>query len=91
MAATSCDPERAFSCGALTVTHLRHSLSDKSTHASIVAGACVSEKGLVPEEDLVGLYRNKLSRAHAPQQDIDLTDDTVDGEMNIDENASQAG
>jgi hypothetical protein len=90
-AATSCDPERAFSHGALTVTHLRHSLSDKSTRASIVAGAWVSEKGLIPEEDLVGLYRNKLShRARAPRQNIDLMDDTVDGEMNIDENVSQA-
>ena len=54
--ATSTDIKRAFSCGHLTVSHLHHSLSDKSVHANIVLGSWASIPDLVHESELVALF-----------------------------------
>ena len=60
--AASVDAERAFSRGALTVTHRRHSLSDASTRNSIVLGSWLRETELVPCHELTELFRNKPFR-----------------------------
>ncbi len=61
-AAASVDVERAFSWGGLTVLKLRHNLSDESTRAATVLGAWTKVPGLVPESDVVEVFRNKRKR-----------------------------
>ncbi len=63
--ASSVDAERAFSRGALTVTHHRHSLSDVSTRNSIVLGAWLQETNLVPTLDLIEFFRKKTDRSQS--------------------------
>jgi hypothetical protein len=62
--ATAVDVERAFSRGALTVTHRRHTLSDTSTRNSIVLGAWLKDTNLVPKDELVEHFRRKPFRSH---------------------------
>ncbi|PIL32946.1 hypothetical protein GSI_05064 [Ganoderma sinense ZZ0214-1] len=57
--ATSMDAERAFSRGRLTVSRLRHSLSDQSVRASTVLGSWARYSDLVPEAEAVELLRSK--------------------------------
>lgn len=60
--ATSTDVERAFSRGGLTVSKLRHSLSDDSTKCTSVLGAWAEVPGLIPFDSLVELFDDKSSR-----------------------------
>ena len=53
---SSVDAERAFSHGALTVTHRRHMLSDMSTRNSIVLGTWLRETNLVPKDELIEFF-----------------------------------
>lgn len=69
--ATSTDAERAFSRGHLTVSRLRHSLSEESVRASTVLGSWANIPGLVPEAEIVELLkqngrRPRATNAHAP-------------------------
>ncbi|PIL32937.1 hypothetical protein GSI_05055 [Ganoderma sinense ZZ0214-1] len=59
MPATSMDAERAFLRGRLTVSRLRHSLSDQSVRASTVLGSWARYSELVPEADAIELLRRK--------------------------------
>ena len=59
---SSVDTERAFSHGALTVTHCHHALSDLSTHNSIVLGAWLKDTTLVPKDELI-----KVSKIKPPE------------------------
>ena len=54
--------EHAFSHGALTVTHRCHTLSDTSTHNSIVLSAWLKDTNLVPKHELIELFQSKSSR-----------------------------
>ena len=60
--ASSVDAERAFSRGALTVTHRRHALSDTSTRNSIVLGAWLGATNIIPTDELIRHFQNKASR-----------------------------
>jgi len=60
--ATSTDVERAFSRGRLTVSRMRHSLSDESTRAATVLSSWMSVPRLVPELDIIQVFRDKASR-----------------------------
>ena len=60
--ASSVEVERAFSRGALTVTHRHHTLSDQSTRNSIVLGAWLKETHLIPKDDLVEFFQMKTQR-----------------------------
>lgn len=62
--ATSTDVERAFSRGGLTVSKLRHSLSDESTRCSSVLGAWTEVPDLVPFDTLVAHFDGKKSRSN---------------------------
>ena len=62
---TSTDAERAFSSGRLTVSRLRHSLSDESVRASTVLGSWVRIPNLVSEGDMVSLLRRGPRQAQA--------------------------
>ncbi|TFK80245.1 hypothetical protein K466DRAFT_504232, partial [Polyporus arcularius HHB13444] len=61
--AASVDVERAFSWGGLTVSKLRHNLSDESTRAATVLGAWAKVPGLLPEADIVSMFEQKAKRA----------------------------
>ena len=62
--ATSTDVERAFSGGRLTVSRMRHSLSNESTRASTVLGSWVKIDGLLPEQELLKAFRNQARVVH---------------------------
>ena len=57
--ASSCDVEHGFSRGGLTVTKLWHTLSDDSTQASTIPHAWSQIPGLIPEADIIEIFKNK--------------------------------
>lgn len=60
--ASSTDVERAFSRGGLTVSKRRHALSDESTRAATVLSSWASLSGLIPEEEILQVFRDKCKR-----------------------------
>ena len=79
--ASSVDVERAFSRGALTVTHRRHSLSDTSTRNSIVLGGWLKDTDLVPKQKLIEFFRKKSSRGEptpSVSEEMDNSDNSDD-------------
>lgn len=75
--ATSTDVEHAFSRGGLTVSKMRHSLSDESTRAVTVLGSWQDHPGLIPQDDILTLFRNKSKRSKGKGKDIERTDTEV--------------
>ena len=57
--ASSCDVERGFSRGGLTVSKLRHSLSDESMQATTVLHAWSEIPGLIPEAKIIQAFKDK--------------------------------
>lgn len=82
--ATSVDTERAFSRGALTVTYLRHALSDESTQNSIVGGSWAKD-GFVPEDELIELFERTLSRIQTLVSDNGTSLEALSSQMEVDE------
>ena len=82
--ASSVDAERAFSRGALTVTHRCHALSDTSTRNSIVLGAWLKDTTLVPKNKLVEFFQKKSSRERVTTS----SSDSADGDISMDSDAS---
>jgi len=80
--AASADVERAFSRGALTVTHRRHSLSDSSTRNSVVLGSWLRDTNLVPRTEIIEFFCNKSVRF--PSISTSTTRDSVDADSNPD-------
>ena len=60
--ATSTEVELAFSRGGLTVSKHQHNLSDESTHAVTVLGLWANIEGLIPEANIVKMFRDKSKR-----------------------------
>lgn len=60
--ASSTDVERAFSHGGLTVSKMRHSLSDESTRAATVVGAWCSLPGAIPKNEIITAFKEKSKR-----------------------------
>jgi hypothetical protein len=60
--ASSCDVERGFSRGGLTVTKLRHALSDDSTRASTLLHAWSEFPELIPTAKIIQIFKDKPSR-----------------------------
>jgi len=54
--------ERGFSQGGLTVSKLRHGLSDESTCASTVLHAWSQIPGLIPENEIIQVFKDKCRR-----------------------------
>jgi hypothetical protein len=81
--ASSVEAERAFSRGALTVTHRRHALSHQSTRNSIVLGAWLKDTNLVPREELVELFHNKPTRER-----LTTTSDSADADTSVESEMS---
>ena len=60
--ATSTEVELSFSWGGLTVSKHQHNLSDESTHAVTVLGSWANIEGLIPEANIVKMFRDKSKR-----------------------------
>jgi hypothetical protein len=60
--ATSTDVERAFPRGGLTVSKMRHSLSDESTRVASVLGAWCDLPGAIPHDEIMNSFRDKGKR-----------------------------
>jgi hypothetical protein len=54
--------ERAFSRGGLTVSKMRHSLSDRSVHAATLVGSWAAFPGLIPQAELIQAFDEKGKR-----------------------------
>jgi len=67
--------ERGFSRGGLTVTKLRHALSDESTRASTVLHAWSEIPGLIPEADIIQLFKDKSRRLKGKGKESDTGKD----------------
>ena len=81
--ATSVDAERAFSRGRLTVSRLRHSLSEQSVRASTVLGSWARIPGLVPEQEMIDMIadkKGKRARVSASEDGNGLVPDADEGE-----------
>ena len=69
--------ERAFSRGGLTVSKMRHSLSDETTRAASVLGAWCDLPGAIPREDIMEVFKEKSKwpkgnsiPSHIPESDM---------------------
>ena len=60
--ASLCDVEHGFSCSGLTVSKLRHGLSDASTCTSTVLHAWSKIPGLIPESEIIQVFKDKCCR-----------------------------
>ena len=69
--ASSCDVECGFSQGGLTVSKLRHSLSDESTQAATVLHAWSEIPGLIPEANIIQVFKDKCWCLNGIEQDED--------------------
>lgn len=63
--AASTDVKCAFSKGGLTVTKLRHSLSDESTRAATILHSWGSMGDLIPEGDIIRAFADKSRKDRA--------------------------
>ncbi|KAF8578867.1 hypothetical protein K439DRAFT_1361002, partial [Ramaria rubella] len=66
--ATSTDTEHAFSGGGLTMSWMRHSLVDKSTHVATVLASWASVSGIIPEADLIKRFKDKKKQENNGKQ-----------------------
>ena len=73
---SSCNVEHGFSHGGLTVTKLRHALSDDSTRASTILHAWSQIPGLIPEADIIELFKDKCRRLKGKGKQGKTTKDT---------------
>ena len=74
--ASSCDVERGFSHGGLTVTKLRHALLNDSTRASTILHAWSQIPGLIPEADIIEVFKDKCRRLKGKDKQGKTTQDT---------------
>ena len=57
--ASSCDVKQGFSWGGLVISKLQHRLSDESTCASTVLHAWSEIPGLIPESEIIQMFKDK--------------------------------
>jgi hypothetical protein len=77
--AASTDVERAFSHGGLTVSKMRHSLSDQLIRVVTVLGSWCQLPGLIPRDELVTSFNNKSKRPRGREDNSDhvVIEDTI--------------
>jgi len=76
--ASSCDVERGFSRGGLTVSKLRHALSEESTRATTILNAWAQIPGLIPHTDIIQAFKDKCRRLNGKEKDITMDPIDVD-------------
>ena len=77
--ATSTDIERGFSSSRLTVSRLRHSLSEASVRSATILGSWAKIPDLVSETDLVELIKRGWRAANGAGNGEDSEVEIVDG------------
>ena len=70
--ATSTNVKRAFSRGGLTISKMRHSLSDKSTRAATGLGSWCTFPDLIPHSELVSIFKEKSTRTGSKAKSREL-------------------
>jgi hypothetical protein len=60
--ASSCDVERAFSKGGLTISKYRHALTDDSTRASVLLDSWSQIPDLIPDAEIIKTFKEKSTR-----------------------------
>ena len=73
----STDVECAFSKGGLTVSKMRHSLSEESTCAASVLGSWCTFPDLIPRNEIVSVFKDR--RKHSGKGKAK----EIDGDVNI--------
>jgi hypothetical protein len=76
--ATSTDVERAFSRGGLTVSKIRHSLSDESTRAASVLGSWCNLPEAIPMSNIIEKFWEKSKRGKKKEVKTTDTDDVIE-------------
>ena len=82
--ATSTDAERAFSRGGLTVSKMRHSLSDQSSRAATVLGAWCSLPSAIPRDEIMAVFRDKNKRPKGNSSATSATTSLLDASSSTD-------
>ena len=77
--ATSTDVERAFSRGGLTVSRLRHSLSDASVRASALLGSWSTLPDLIPEKETIALLKAHIRKTRVGGDNDNNDNNTPEG------------
>ena len=83
--ASSCDVERAFSHGGLTVSKYRHALSEESTRAATLLNSWSTIPGLIPEAEIIQSFKDKSRRLGKKKQGSNISVVTTDDGMDLDE------
>lgn len=77
--AASTDVERAFSRGGLTVTKLRHNLSDESTRAATILHSWGSMGDLIPESEIIRAFADKSKRGKSSSTTtVNVSNNSID-------------
>jgi hypothetical protein len=76
--ATSTDVERAFSRGGLTVSKMRHSLSDESTRAASVLGSWCNLPEAILMSDIIEKFKEKSKRGKKKEVETTDADDVIE-------------
>jgi hypothetical protein len=79
--ASSTEVERAFSKGGLTVSKMRHSLSDKSIRAVTVLRSWCDMPDIIPCEELASKFADKLKRLKG--EELSASTDDINGTNHI--------
>lgn len=74
--ATSTDVERSFSRGGLTISKLRHSLSDESARAATVLGSWSRLEGAIPKDVILQRFKDKSKHPNKRQKVVVIAVDT---------------
>jgi hypothetical protein len=67
--------ERAFLRGGLTVSKMRHNLSDESLRAATVLGTWASHPEIIPRDEITAIFKAKAERPKGKSGEED--DDVV--------------
>jgi hypothetical protein len=86
--ASSCGVEHGFSQGGLTVTKLRHTLSDESTQVSTVLHSWSEIPSLIPEADIIEMFKNKSCHLKGKEKQRKLSKD-VDSTVSVSESLDE--
>ena len=77
LSATSTDVKCAFSSGGLTVSKMRHSLSENSVRATTVVGSWAGFDGAIPLDKIMAVFKEKRKR-YKGTKDAMVQDDDED-------------
>ena len=80
--ASSCDVERAFSCGRLNVTKLRHALSEDSTRAATVLHAWSEFPELILSMKIICIFQDKAKQLGTQKRNGQMSQDSA---MDVDD------